>query len=381
VLASNPIRQHRVRALMTPTRITAAILCLLVVFSVVLPGSTNGWIIGAYFALVLVTALVVRGVRQEPGSWLGRRTVRRCVVVLLAAICVALVATPTPSTPSDSSGLFVLFLLLIVLNVALGRATQRIATAPDAYVDERQEAQRNRAHRISYVILAAVVGGTVLVADTASSQTRSWLESSLGGGGWIAFLELLFVLPAMVMAFLDDGPAAADEVDEARVRSLGRRDRLAAALLALTLAVPLVLSLAVLVIPLRTSSYTVNPNDAAPAPVTPASAGGTDVRCREFYAQSIVGAGVTAVINLHAQACWDGTKAYESFGMNASDCLGGSALLSIVTTPLCQRTTTSDGTLSFTYRSQVSSVLLPFLHRDVTLRLVIDRNGRVEQFP
>jgi hypothetical protein len=379
VLVSNPIRQHRVRALLTPTRITAAILCLLVFFSVVLPGSTTGWLIGAYFALVLVTALVVRGVRQEPGSWLGRRTVRRGVVVLLAAICVALVATPAPSTPSDSSDIFVLFLVLVVLNVALGRATQRIATAPDAYVDERQEALRNRAHRISYVILAAVVGGTALVADSASSQTRSWLESSLGGGGWIALLELLFVLPAMVMAFLDEGAAPADEVDEARVRSFGRRDRLAAALLALTLAAPLVLSLAVLVTPLRTSSYTVNPNDAAPAPATPASAGGTDMRCREFYAQ--LGVGVTAVVNLHAQACWDGTRAYESFGMNASDCLPGSALLAIATTSLCERTTTPDGTLSFTYRSQVSSVLLPFLHRDVTLRLVIDRNGRVEQFP
>jgi hypothetical protein len=381
VLVSNPIRQHRVRALLTPTRITAAILCLLVFFSVVLPGSTTGWLIGAYFALVLVTALVVRGVRQEPGSWLGRRTVRRGVVVLLAAICIALVASPAPSSPSDSSGIFVLFLILIVLNVALGRATQRIATAPDTYVDERQEAQRNRAHRISYVILAAVVGGTALVADTASSQTRSWLQSSLGGGGWIALLELLFVLPAMVMAFLDEGAVSADEVDAARVRSAGGRGHLAAALLALTLAAPLVLSFAVLVTPLRTSSYTVIPNDATASPATPASAGGTNTSCREFYAQSIVGEGVTAVINLHAQACWDGTKAYESFGMNASDCLPGSTVLAIVTTSLCERTTTPDGTLRFTYRSQVSSVLLPFLHRDVTLRLVIDSNGRVEQFP
>ena len=381
MLASNPIRQHRVRALMTPTRITAAILCVLVFFSVVVPGSTTGWIIGAYFGLVLVTALVVRGVRQEPGSWLGRQTVRRGVVVLMAAICIALVASPAPSSPSDSSDIFVLFLLLMVLNVALGRATQRIATAPDAYVDERQEAQRNRAHRISYVILAAIVGGTVLVADTASSQTRSWLESSLGGGGWIAFAELLFVLPAMVMAFLGEGAAPADEVDEARARRFGRRDRLAATLLALTMAIPVVLSLAVLVIPVRTSSYTVNPSDAAPAPVTPASAGGADLRCREFYAQSVAGVGVTAVINLHAQACWDGTKAYESFGMNASDCLGGSALLATVTPSQCERTTASDGTLSFTYRSQVSSVLLPFLHRDVILRIVIDRNGTVEQFP
>jgi hypothetical protein len=56
-------------------------------------------------------------------------------------------------------------------------------------------------------------------------------------------------------------------------------------------------------------------------------------------------------------------------------------VLAVVTTTLCERATRPDGTLSFTYRSQVSSVLLPFLHRDVTMQLVVDRNGGVEQFP
>jgi hypothetical protein len=380
VLASRPIRRRWGRSLLTPTRITAAILCILVFLGVVLPGSTTGWLIGAYFVLVLVTALVVRGVRQEPGSWLGRRTVRRGIVVLLAAICIALIATPVPASPGDSSGIFVLFLLLIVLNVALGRATQRIATAPDAVVDERQEMQRNRAHRISYAVLAAVVGGIALVADIASPQTRSWLESSLGGGGWIAFLELLFVLPAMVMAFLDRDTLRADDADAAPARGFDGNGRLAAALLALTLAVPLVLSLALLVVPVHTASVAADPFVAAPDPATTTSSA-APIHCREFFAQSSVGAGVTSVIDLHAQACWDGTKAYESFGMNASDCIPVSTLLSIVTTTLCQRTTTPDGTLSFMYRSQVSPTLLPFLHRDVILRVVIDRNGRVEEFP
>lgn len=185
----------------------------------------------------------------------------------------------------------------------------------------------------------------------------------------------------MVMAFLDEGVVPADEVDTARVRSADGSGRLAAALLGLTLAVPLVLSVDVLVIPVLTSSYTVNPNDATASQPTPPPAGGAGTRCREFYAQSIVGVGITAMIPLHAQACWDGTRAYETFGMNASDCLFGSTAFTIVTTSQCERTTTPDGTLSFTYRSQVSSVLLPFLHHDVTLRLVIDRNGRVEQFP
>ncbi len=123
MLARPPVRPRTVGSLFTPTRITTALACALISLVVVLPGVSRSLVIPTYLVLVLVTAIVLRGVRQEPGGWLSRRTVRRSLVVLLAVVCIALVATPSPATPAGSSGLFVLFLFLIVLNVALGRAT------------------------------------------------------------------------------------------------------------------------------------------------------------------------------------------------------------------------------------------------------------------
>lgn len=378
MLASNPIRNRRLRDLVTPTRLVTTILAALVLLVVVLPGGGHTLLLGSYLLLVLVTAIVLRGVRREPRGWLRRRALRRCLVLVMLAICVALAAGPATTGPSSWSGVFVLFLVLMVLNVALGRATQRIATAPNSTVDERQEALRNRVHRIAYAFFAVAVGGTALVADTVSPQSRSWLEGSLGAGGLIAFLELLFVLPAMVLAFLDHDTVDVSEGGVAVPQ--GARARWGAALLAITLAIPLVLSLGVLIAPVQVTSYQNDPtgNNAAVIQGGPA---GAVTKCREFFAVDTVGVGVTAELFLHAEACWDGSKAYEVYGMNASDCLPGSSSLAIVTATLCQRTTSSDGTLSFTFRSHVASMLVPFLHRDVTLQLVVDRSGHVSQFP
>ena len=85
---------------------------------------------------------------------------RRGVLVALGALCVALLAAPGPATSAEASGPLGLFLLLIVLNIALGRATQRMATATDDIVDERQEQTSNRAHRIAYAILSRCLRGS-----------------------------------------------------------------------------------------------------------------------------------------------------------------------------------------------------------------------------
>lgn len=41
----------------------------------------------------------------------------------------------------------------------------------------------------------------------------------------------------------------------------------------------------------------------------------------------------------------------------------------------------ADGTLRFVTASRVSPELLPFLHRDVTTTIALDRDGRVVRFP
>jgi hypothetical protein len=374
MIADPPIRQRRLRRpVFTPTRITLSIfLGLFCLISVPLL-ARNVFLFG-YLVLVLVTCVMVRMTRRVPGAWLRRRSVRRALVALIAATCVGLMASPSYTgvrdpAPSDE---LALLLLLIVLNVSLGTATQRVATALDTTVDERQEAMRNRAHRIAYAIFAVVVGGTVVVADVASQQTRSWLGSTAGGGGVIVFLELLFVLPAMVMAFLEPGYPAVDVREQEGDRSHGRRTRTAMALLALTVAIPVVLSLAVAVLPPSTSTTLAATTDGSGSGAT---------ACREFYANSHVGLGIEATLPIHARVCWNGKRAFETFGMNSSDCEQSSSVLTTATTTQCARTNAADGTLAFTFRADVASNLIPFVHRDVTLRLVIDRNGDVEQFP
>ena len=113
---------------------------------------------------------------------------------------------------------------------------------------------RNRAHRIAYVVFAVAVGGSLAVADVASQQTRSWLGSSIAGGGFVAFLELLFVLPAMVLAFLEPEfrPSDVREAMDAPRRSRGTR--IALTLLTLTVGLPFLMSVFVAVLPPRTAT-------------------------------------------------------------------------------------------------------------------------------
>ncbi len=373
MLASPPVRRRGLRPQLTLTRITVTLasLVLLLLWGLFLVQEA---VVAVYLVLVVVTAVLVRGVRAEPGSWLSGRTVRRVLVGLMGAVCVALLLTPNPTSLSDSawSGPFVLFVLLIVLNIALGRATQRLATAVDDRVDERQGALRNRAHRIAYAILAGSLA-VGLVCDIASTPSRAWLSSAMSAGGLIVLAELLFVLPAMVLAFIEPARIRRDAFDSSRHST---RSRVAAGLLALTLALPVVMSVAVLFLPGQISA-----SSGPPSAVDTGGSSTAVLSCREFYASRTVGVLVTAKVPLHALACWDGHRATESFGMNDSDCLAFNSLLAVIRTTSCQRVTTADGTLSFTYRTQVTPLLLPFIHRDVTLRVVMDRNGRVEQFP
>ncbi len=369
MLASPPARRRRRGPQLTPTRLTAA-LALLLALLAFSPLATRNVALGIYMVLVVVTVFQLRAVRPEPGTWLGRRDVRRGLVIAMVAVCGALVATP-PANPTGGAGEFLaLVILLMVLNVVLGRATQRIATAVDSAVDERQEMLRNRAHRLAYALLGAL-GGVAVVCDVASTPTRSWLTSALGGGAVVAGAELLFVLPAMMLAWLEPARFPLDAGAGAR-RS--RRARVAAGLLGLTLALPLLLSVAVVVAPEQVSRSSV---------ALPASGGGGDTTsaCREFFASRTVGVLVSAHVPLHAQACWDGHRATESFGMNSSDCLPVSTTFTSVQATVCRRETSADGALSFTFQARVSPMLLPFLHRDVTMHLRIDRNGGVEEFP
>jgi hypothetical protein len=357
----------RPRPILTTPRLTAGLLVLLLaapMLLLALAEGGDGWAVLAYLALVLATIAVLRGVRREPGSWLGRRAVRRALVVAIGAVCAGLLAGVSPSSAAAVQAL--LLIPLVLLNIALGVATERIATAPDQSVDERQESLRNRSHRVAYWTFALLVGGTLLVADVASRQSRSWLEATTSmGGGWIVFLELMLVLPAITMAWLEP-----DRIAPEHAASTGSpRTRIGLAMLAVTIVTPFLFAVALTALPAQTTRS------------VRSSGGPVGAQCAEFTAATRVGLVVAAKIPLHAVACWDGRTATESWGLNASDCNLALSDLASVETVRCSRTTGPDGTLHYTYSALVRPQILPFVSREVTMQLVLDRDGHVVRFP
>lgn len=334
-------------------------------------GSPVPWlVIVGYAALVLITAAALHRGSGVPGSLLGRRAVRRSVVAVQGAICVALLLG---ALWASTAGQALLISVLVLLDVTLGRATQRVATAPDAAVDEREEAVRNRAHVHAYRLLAVAVAvvAAILVVGTAASPARWSLAHILTPGGVAACVQLLFGLPAMMLAWSEPDRLA----PEPGASVENPWPAISLVLLAVTIATPFLLSLTPALLPPRISATT------SPPRYGPAVAAADLTGCREFLAGATVGVGVEARIPLHAEACWDGHRAYEVWGMNRSDCTPAVTMLATVTPARCSRVTAPDGTLAFTYRAFVRPTLLPFLVRDVDVRVVVNRHGDVERFP
>jgi hypothetical protein len=187
----------------------------------------------------------------------------------------------------------------------------------------------------------------------------------------VVFFQLLFVLPAMTLAWLEPDRLAPEEGTPRR----GARAPLALGLLGLSVATPFLLSLGLATLPVRTTS-SVSPPRPGPSLATATASD----RCREFFATAEAGVGVTARIGIHAVACWNGRRAYELWGLNSSDCGLLTAAMATVTPERCTRTTAADGSLHFTYRALVRPALLPFA-RHLTVTLVLARDGRVVRFP
>ena len=324
--------------------------------------------IAVYLAFLFATVLVVRSIPVEPGAWLGLRAVRRGLVVVIGLITLDFFTVG--SFGSASVG-FALFGALALCDFALGRATRRIASADEDHVDERQEALRNRAHRIAYAILAISVGLVLLVAEVATPGIRRWLGDAMGGGGAIAFIQLLFFLPAMVIAWTEPDRIADEEASRMR-RNLGAR--VAYGMVAIAVLLPVVLSLSVGVAPVRTTAFT-KPE------LSYVGQDGAAVQCTYFGAHKQVGIGIGASIPINAVACWNGRTAFEEWGLNSSDCLQTSTVFVTTTTIECRRTTGPDGSLHFRYRSVLRSAFLPFISRDTTMTLDLTKDGKVVQFP
>ncbi|HEY8739951.1 MAG TPA: hypothetical protein VIN56_05120 [Candidatus Dormibacteraeota bacterium] len=178
--------------------------------------------------------------------------------------------------------------------------------------------------------------------------------------------QILFFLPAMTLAWMEPDRIAPEGREK---RAIGSRAGLAITMVTAVVITPVVLSLSIAVVPVRaTMSVT-----RIPSSVTR--------NCAHLQARKTVGFGVGAVLHLDGVVCWDGRQATEGYGFNKSDCALFSSLDATVTSVTCMRQTDQTGTLHFTDTRLVRSDLLPWIRREVTLHLTVDRNGRVGEFP
>lgn len=354
--------------LITIERVVAALVVLLIGLGVLASLAIFDAAL-VYMLFVLATILVVRSVDVEPGTWLGLRRVRRGLVIVITLITLDFLTMRAMDFRIVGLALLI---LLALGDLALGRATRRIASADEDRIDERQEALRNRAHRIAYAILAISVGLVVLVADVATPGTRRWLADALGGGALVTFIQLLFFLPAMVIAWIEPDRIADEDVSRMHQNV---RARIAYGMVTVAVVLPAVLALSLAVAPGRTSALTRS------EPLVGTASGTATKGCTYFEARKQVGIGFGATVPITAVACWNGSTAFEEWGLNGSDCLQTRTEFVTDTTIECRRTTGSDGSLHFTYRTVLRSAILPFVSRDVVMALDLTKDGKVVQFP
>ena len=103
----------------------------------------------------------------------------------------------------------------------------------------------------------------------------------------------------------------------------------------------------------------------------------TGAKCQEFVGGRVIGGPFGATVGLDATVCWTGTEAslsndpfLDACGSNTNDDFASVA-------ETCTASTDSDGTLHYVVRARVSPLPFSIAVRDVTLTLVVARNGTV----
>jgi hypothetical protein len=330
---------------------------------------------------------------------LASRRARR-VAVLVTLLATALLGS---SLPPSFHGFGVLAVLcLVVLDLLLVRATGGLAFTRSRTLDERETALRDHAYRRGFRLLGAALAVELLIVIATAYLSLALstlgqngpfsggtqLNNVITGRGLTAILELLVMLPTLMIAWADP-----DHV-EPRGREPGRRAAL------LWLSVPAVAAAWLLVV-------STVPEQATAASTNSTSFGGlAGSSCAHFSAGRIVGSQFGATVGLRVGVCWNGTTAFvaddpsiplppsaiAAMGVPAgapgndfnpadlsitacgADNLDDFATVSGMT---CRGVTDAAGTLDYTVRAPVSALPGGIGQRDVTMTLVVDRNGRV----
>ncbi|HXN58316.1 MAG TPA: hypothetical protein VN912_07005 [Candidatus Angelobacter sp.] len=277
-------------------------------------------------------------------------------------------------------------LALVALDVVLGVMTGWLAFQPTSQLDERQAALRDRAYRIGFrlvgagvlLLFALYVIGSILSAIVLGPQSQS-PSDGFNPRTVVAILELLAIAPTVVIAWLLRSDSEAVNGPATRWIPL--------------MAVPIVALawiVAVLVAPVETTVL-------ATVPDTSFAMGAA--KCGHFGAVKRVASGFGGAIRLEAEVCWNGKQAFtygdpslprpsslpaEEFAM-AFPGLTSCAPLPTDTdfgnvVEHCTGQIDADGTLHVGLRGRVSPLPGDFGARDVQLRLIVTRDGKVVAF-
>ncbi len=116
--------------------------------------------------------------------------------------------------PGDEAGQLLRWVFIgfyLVLAFVLAYATGLLDAMPSRYLDERQQALRDRAHRLAYVPVNYFVLGILLSLGLANH----WFQEPI----FIALVSALglaiFILPAVIIAWLEPDPVKDQEAQSA----------------------------------------------------------------------------------------------------------------------------------------------------------------------
>lgn len=315
---------------------------------------------------------LVPGPLTEPAPpLLGRQKVRRALAISLSLICVAFVEEPALGVLVGHDWqvmvTLVLLALLILLNIVLRESTRGIALAAEDTLDERQEATRNRAYRLSHKLLAAAFGLPLWLILVQFGQP-TWLpEVTNNGGLMLVYLELLYFLPTVIIAWLEPDAPPDDDI---RHRPLGWPERLTWMGLVALLLFPFALS-ASLLFATYTSAVQIRDHGSFALP--------QERTCTFVSKSKSAGVGPLATIHLAGSLCWNGRQVWPVWGFAHSDCQPASYFLTTVDMR-CSTTFTRNGTIHIRYLAMLKPSLLPIFHRQIEISFAMQPNGHIAQF-
>ncbi|MEO8899562.1 MAG: hypothetical protein ABI352_12375 [Candidatus Dormibacter sp.] len=325
----------------------------------------------------------------------------------MIGVVVALTALLGSLVPSSLHGFAILVVLLLAgLDIALIRSTDALAFAYRRTLDERERALRDVAYRRGFRLLGLAFAVEVLILivtgilsyyvnGNAHGLGTAVVDTGITGRALVGMLEALLMLPTVVIAWVDPDQGA-DETP-----ATPRRQWLAWLTLPAVAVVWLVL-------------VAIGPEQAAAASRNHSSSFSVQgATCAPFAAGRIVDAEFGATVGMRVGVCWNGHDAFvfgdptiplppsAIAGMGVPAGLdigpGGSNVnpsqsditacgadnlddFATVSATDCTGVIDSGGILHYSVHAHVSAPL-GIGQRNVTLTLVIDRNGHVLERP